>query len=148
MQATQGADECSMRHGSVEDQIDSTDSMDSFASAARTESRSPSPSTGVDTSRLSELPSTGALPGSSQSRMAARGFLQGDSLPAGVPAKMTCCLMIMMGGVDSTSHGEPFTASAAGGQKTGRTQNMIAEARRICQQNAETVLRLQAGSSL
>jgi len=53
-----------------------------------------------------------------------------------------------MGGVDSTSHGEPFTASAAGGQKTVRTQNMIAEARRICQQNAETVLRLQAGSSL
>ena len=44
-QASQGADECSMRHGSVEDQIHSTDSMDSFASAARTESRSPSPST-------------------------------------------------------------------------------------------------------
>ena len=90
-----------MRHGSSEDQIDSTDSMDSFASLARTECRSPSPSTGVDTSRLSELPSTGALPGSSQSRMAARGCLQGDSLPGGVPVKMTClsscrksCLMI------------------------------------------------------
>jgi hypothetical protein len=66
-QATQGADECSMRHGSVEDQIDSTDSMDSFASAARTESRSSSPGTGVDISRLSPLPSPGALPGSSQS---------------------------------------------------------------------------------
>ena len=66
-QATQGADECSMRHGSVEDQIDSTDSMDSFASAARTESRSSSPGTGVDIGRLSPLPSPGALPGSSQS---------------------------------------------------------------------------------
>jgi hypothetical protein len=66
-QASQGADECSMRHGSVEDQIDSTDSMDSFASAARTESRSSSPGTGVDISRLSPLPSPGALPGSSQS---------------------------------------------------------------------------------
>ena len=66
-QATQGADECSMRHGSVEDQIDSTDSMDSFASAARTASRSSSPGTGVDISRLSPLPSPGALPGSSQS---------------------------------------------------------------------------------
>ena len=144
-----------MRHGSSEDQIDSKNSMDSFASAARTESRSPSPSTDVDTSRLSELPSPGALPGSSQSRMAARDFPQGNSLPAGVPAKMTClsscrksCLMIMMGGVDSTSHGEPFTASAAGGQKTVRTQNMIAEARRICQQNRETVLRLCLSSNI
>ena len=66
-QASQGADECSMRHGSVEDQIDSTDSMDSFASAARTASRSSSPGTGVDISRLSPLPSPGALPWSSQS---------------------------------------------------------------------------------
>ena len=66
------------------------------------------------------------------------------------------------GDVGSTSHGEPLTARAAGGPRTGRTnfkvtsgrfkgwktQDMIAEARRICQQNRETVLRLCLSSNI